>query len=130
MIIRSILLWASFLPLAFVNGGFREMILFQYVSEPIGQLISSILLCLLVFVVCYLFIHKIGIKNKTKCFQIGVLWILLTIIFETCLILVMGNPIEDVINAYNITTGNFWLLNVIFIGVVPYFSAKFKKIIN
>jgi hypothetical protein len=66
-------------------------------------------------------------NSKTYC-KIGVLWILLTVVFETALGYVMGNSFFDILRAYDIRTGNLWLIIVIFTGLMPYLVAKTKKI--
>ena len=39
----------------------------------------------------------------------------------------MGIGLNEIINSYNITTGNLWLIVVIFIGIVPLLIAKIRR---
>ena len=81
------------------------------------------------FIVSLIFIPRLGNGNIRTYLTIDIIWVLLTIIFETILGLFMGNPFKEIINAYNITTGNLWLIVVVFMGIVPLLVAKIKHII-
>jgi len=129
MLIKSILIWFSILPLAILNGGLRDKIIAHIIGIEYARPISALTLCLLIFLVSLLFIPKLGKGIRKDYIFMGLLWILLTIIFETGMNLSLGNSYEEIIATYNITTGNLWLLVVIFIGIVPYLTAKLKHII-
>ena len=129
MIKKSILIWSLIIPLAILNGALREGLIEPILGEKYANPISCLILCILIFIVSFIFIPKLGNGMKVVYIKIGILWVLLTIIFETILGLFMGNTIKEIIMAYNILTGNFWLIVVIFIGFIPLLIAKIKKIV-
>ena len=129
MIKKSILIWLSIIPLAILNGGFREKCLISWVGENYAEPISGFILCLLIFIVSLIFIPRLG-KGKPKIYwTMGGLWVALTIAVEIIIGLVMGNTMIALLKAYNITTGNLWLLVVLFTGITPWLVAKTKRII-
>jgi len=129
MLKKSILIWLSIIPLAILNGALREKLLINWFGEFCAELVSGIILCLLIFIVSLVSIPRLG-KGESKTYlKMGILWIVLTIIFETTFGLAIGNSFGELLNAYNITTGNLWLFIVIFIGVAPWLIAKIKRII-
>jgi len=129
MIKKSILIWLSIIPLAILNGAFRETFLIPWIGEFYAQIISGIYLCLLIFLISFIFIPKIGKGGEKTYLKIGVLWILLTIVFETILGLVTGMNFSEIFKAYDVTTGNLWFFVVLFTGVVPWLMAKVKRIV-
>jgi hypothetical protein len=129
MIKKSILIWLSIIPLAILNGGFRDAVLTPWLGENCSQPISGIILCLLVFIVSLIFIPRIGKGEPKTYWKIGILWVGLTLIFETFLGLALGNSFCEVLKAYDITTGNLWLFIVVFIGIAPWLIARIKRII-
>ena len=129
MVKKSFLIWLSIIPLAILNGGFREMFLTPKLGERCAQPISGIILLMLIFFVSFIFIPRIGNGSKKTYWKIGLLWVTLTIVFETSLGLTMGDSMTALLKAYDVTTGNLWLLIVLFIGIAPWFVAKIKKII-
>jgi hypothetical protein len=130
MIKKSLLIWLSIIPLAILNGGLRQVLLESWLGESCAQIVSGIILCLLIFTVSFIFIPRIGRGTaKTYCI-IGLLWVLLTIVFETGLGFLTGMNCTEVIKAYDVTTGNLWSLVVIFTGIAPWLVAKIRKLIN
>jgi len=129
MIKKSFFIWLAIIPLAFLNGGLREMVINPLIGEKYGQPISGVLLCLFVFVLCWFGISRIGRGTAKTYWIIGLLWMLLTVLFETGFFLLAGETFAELVNAYDITTGNLWSLCVLFIGIVPWLSAKAKKMI-
>jgi hypothetical protein len=129
MIKKSLLIWLAIIPLAILNGGLREMVLNPLMGEKYGLPISAISLCLIVFVLCWFCIPRIG-RGATKTYWvIGLWWMLLTVLFETCFGLLTDDTFAELVKAYDITTCNFWLLCVLFTGIAPWLSAKTRKLI-
>ncbi len=126
MLAKSLLIWLSIIPLAILNGGLRENIIEPLIGEKYANPVSGIILCLLIFAVALIFIPRLGSGSKKTYLKMGLLWILLTIVFETAFGLLLGNKLSEILQAYNIATGNLWLVVVIFIGVVPLLVAKIK----
>jgi hypothetical protein len=129
MLKKSILIWFSIIPLAILNGGLRDYVTTHLISETYSRPISGITLCGLIFIVSFIFIPKLGKGLKKTYIKVGILWVLLTIIFETFMGLGQGETFDKIINQYNITTGNLWLIVVIFVGIVPSIVAKMRRII-
>ena len=129
MIKKSILIWLSIIPLAILNGGFRDVFLTPLLGESCAQPVSGIILILLIFIVSFIFIPRIGKGTPKTYWKIGILWVALTIVFETILGLAIGNTLTELLKAYDITTGNLWLLIVIFTGIAPWIVAKIKQIV-
>jgi len=129
MIKKSIFIWLSIIPLAILNGGLREAVLSPRLEENCAQIVSGLILLLLIFFVTLIFIPRIGKGEQKMYWKIGLLWIALTVIFETVLGLAMGNSLGDLLKAYDITTGNLWLIIVVFTGVVSWLTAKIRRII-
>jgi len=129
MIKKSLFIWLALIPLAILNGGLREMVINPLMGAEYGQPISCFSLCLLLFVLCWFFIPKIGRGTAKTYLIIGLLWIALTVLFETCLELLTGNTFVGVLKTYDITSGNLWLLVVLFTGIAPWLTAKTRKLI-
>jgi hypothetical protein len=126
---KSILIWLSIIPLAILNGGLREAVLTPRLEESCAQIVSGLILLLLIFLVTLIFIPRIGKGEQKTYWKIGLLWILLTLVFETVLGVAMGDSFGNLLRAYDITTGNLWLIIVVFTGVVPWLTAKVRRII-
>ena len=128
-ILRSLLVWVLIIPLAILNGGFRDKVLMSWLGEQAALPVSGILLCILILIVTVLLLHKL-VKGDSKIYcTIGIVWVFFTIGVEFVIGSIMNNSIEEMLSAYDITTGNLWLLVVIFTGFSPWLSPKIRKII-
>ena len=129
MIKKSLLIWLTIIPLAILNGALREIAINPLVGEKYGQPLSGVTLCLIIFIVCWLCIPRIGKGTAKTYWIIGICWLILTVLFETCFGLLTGNTFAELIKAYDITTGNLWSLVVLFVGIAPWLTVKTRKLI-
>ncbi len=129
MLIKSLLIWLSIIPLAILNGLLREKVIIPLVGVEDGLPISAILLCLLILIISLIFIPRIGIGMEKTYWQIGLLWLLLTVTFETVFGLLQGDTILELVKTYDITSGNLWLLVVLSTGIAPWLAAKTRELI-
>lgn len=128
LVLKSMLVWLGIIPLAILNGGLRETVLLPTLGK-IALPISGILLSAMVFLLTYLLLPRLGTGTRATYVTIGVVWVLATIIFEFALGFAMGDSLTTMLTAYNISTGNLWLLVVLFTGCAPWLTAKAKKMI-
>lgn len=128
-ILKSLLVWVLIIPLAILNGGLREQVLVPLLGEQAAFPISGILLCILIFLVAILLLHRFVRGDGKEYIIIGVVWLILTIGIEFVIGMKMNLSMKEMLSAYDITTGNLWLLVVLFTGVVPWLCAKIRKII-
>lgn len=106
-----------------MNGGLREKIITPALGMSYALPISGILLCLMIF------IPRLGKETKNIYIKMGLLWLFLTILLEAVLGIAMGNTFNEMLNAYNVSTGNLWSIIVLFTGITPYLVAKIRHII-
>ena len=128
LIAKSLLIWISITPLAILNGALRQLVLIPALGRSLAFPISGILLSLCIFAVSYLFIPRLGKAPKAAYVKMGLVWVAATIVFETIVSIFEGLSFGEMLQAYNILTGDLWLLIVIFIGFVPRIVARLRKL--
>jgi hypothetical protein len=99
MIKKSLLIWLAIIPLAILNGGLREILINPLIGEKYAQLLSGILLCLIIFVLCWFCIPRIGKGTAKTYWIIGLWWIILTVLFETGFGLLIGDTFAELVKA-------------------------------
>lgn len=124
-ILHSFLLWLSFIPFAIGNGMFREAILVPYIGGY-ALPVSGILFIAYIFAVTYIFIPKMHLQQKQQAVLIGVFWMCLTISFEFLFGWSIGKSTSMLIEGYDITTGNLWILIVLTMGITPWIMYTCK----
>ena len=127
MIKKSIFIWLLIIPLGILNGALREKILVPLIGAEYALPVSGIILCILIFMVSFIFIPRLGNGTSETYWRMGFLWLVLTLIFETGLGFLMGKTFGEILKAYDITTGNLWLLVVIMTGCMPRLVALARR---
>ena len=84
------------------------------------------MLCGIIFIVAYFFL-KLKDWSYKKCYLIGLIWLVLTICFETIFGLAIGESLNTIIDNYNISAGNLWLVVVVFTGFTPVIVKSIKN---
>ena len=109
--LSAVLIWIMIIPIAILNGGFRE-----YVLAELGMLalpLSGIILSICIFCIAYFFVPKIRNCYKKDYYIFGVIWFVLTNLFDLFVYIMDGGGFADLLHSYNISTGNTWLLVVL-----------------
>lgn len=121
----AFLIWVMIIPIAILNGGFRE-----YVLVKLGMFarpLSGIILSVCIFVVAYLLVPKIKNCAKRDYILFGVMWFILTNLFDLSSYIKNGEGFAGLIQAYNIFTGNTWMLVVLSALLSPMLVMKIKE---
>ena len=123
--VMAVLIWIMIIPIAILNGGFRE-----YVLVHLGILarpLSGIILSICIFVVAYFLVSKIKYCTKRDYMIFGVIWFVLTNLFDLSMYIMDGEGFVDLLKSYNILTGNTWFLVVLTSLFAPITVMKIRK---
>lgn len=122
----AFLIWVMIIPIAILNGGFRE-----YVLVNLGVLarpLSGIILSACIFAVSWFLVPKIKNCEKRDYIIFGVMWFILTNLFDLTAYIKSGEGFSGLLRSYNILTGNTWLLVVLTALLSPMAVLKMRKI--
>ena len=110
-ILKSLLVWVCFIPVAILNGGLREHVLARALGEKWALPLSGIILSACIFLITWLLLPRTMKALSAKdSLRIGICWVFLTIAFEFVSGLAGGSTITELLAAYNPLIGNLWLL--------------------
>jgi hypothetical protein len=126
-----ILWWFAFPFVGIFNGTLRELTYKKFVGDLPAHQISTATGIILFGIVFYFIFNKWKIESLKNTIWIGVIWLVLTILFEFGFgHYVMGNSWEKLFHDYNLTEGRVWSLFLIWTLVAPvvfYKSLNSKK---
>lgn len=94
--------------------------------EMLALPISGIILSLCIFLVAYLFVPKIKNCKKRDYILFGVMWFVLTNLFDLSAYIRSGEGFAGLLQSYNILTGNTWILVVLSALISPILVMKIK----
>jgi len=113
--------------IAILNGTARDLWYKNHVGELLGHQISTISLIILFSIYIWFILKKYPPKSNKQSIHIGVLWLILTLIFEFGFGTLQGNSLKHMLNEYNVLEGRIWVLVPIWIFIAPYLFFKIKK---
>ena len=130
MILKSLALWLAIIPLAIINGLFREKVLIPSFGAVPGRAGSG---CLLAGIVVAFTTATIGWIPRTDALGylgIGIGWAILTVGFEFGFgHFVAKKSWASLTEAYKVKGGELWSLVLLVVAVSPYLAAKIRGFI-
>ncbi len=128
MIRRAFAVWILLLVLAILNGGIRETLLAPRFGEPAGHVLSTIVLCALIFLVSFLCIRWIGPAGPRDPWMVGLFWVVFTVAFEFLAgHFVFGRSWERLLADYHVTEGRIWILVLAADVLAPPWAARLRS---
>ena len=122
--LKAIGIWFLIIPVAILSGALRESVLNKLgnISLPL----SGIILSICIFLVAYLLIPKIKNCKRKDYIIFGIIWFILTNLFDLLMYISEGENFLALINSYNFMSGNLWILVCITSLISPIVVYKLK----
>ena len=125
LFLKSFGIWLILAVSAIVVATFRVGVLLPQFGEQTAHQLGTILYLIVQFIIIYLFIRKIRIKDVKTLLGIGIFWVVITIIFEFVFgHYVMGHSWQKLFADYNLFNGRLWILVLINNLIAPIISRK------
>jgi hypothetical protein len=123
-------IWICILFLAILNGIAREKLWAPLVGKQLALPLSGLLLSAVIFSVTLLLLPVLGVLAPKQYWRIGFMWLGLTVLFEFFFgRFILGNAWEQILEAYNVFSGNLWVVALLATAVSPYLAARLRGFI-
>jgi hypothetical protein len=128
-IVRATATWLMFIPIAFINGAIRELILKRYMAELAAHMASCFMISLAIIAAGYFMLRRFASGTGDRTLWItGAIWVFMTILFEFFFgHYISGISWETLLHDYNLVQGRLWSLVLAAIFITPIGT---KKIVN
>ena len=95
-ILKSLLIWLCFIPVAVLNGGLREYVLVKMIGDKWALPVSGIILSVCIFLITLALLPR-AIKACTSkdCWLTGICWAVMTVVFELAAVAAGSNTAEE-----------------------------------
>ncbi len=115
--------WFLLLVIAVASGGLRTSFLQPALGELRAHQAGTLIVCVVFAALIAWFTHAAALTPR-QAIPIGVLWVIMTVAFETGMVRVwMGRPWSDVFADYNLLKGRIWPLVLLTLLVAPCIAA-------
>lgn len=127
MLLRAIIVWLGLMVLAILNGTVRQYGIIPFTGERAGHWISTVMLCGLILGATYLAWNRLAPRNMADAWEIGILWLALTMAFEFLAgHFLFKRPWAQLFADYDILNGRIWVLVLIITLIAPRIMAHWR----
>lgn len=127
MLLKYGIAWLGMIIFAIINGTIREILYKPYVGELLAHQIATVVLLLIFTAYFWLLVSYWPIESGTTAWEIGLLWVLLTLAFEFGAgRFIFGNPWSKLLHDYNLLAGRIWVLIPLWVLIAPYVLSRIK----
>jgi hypothetical protein len=120
MSLRLILWWMPMIVIAIANGTLRQFVLLKYMDELKAHQLSTIILIVFCAVYLWFVFPGMQIGQGRQALMTGLLYVILTIIFEFGLGRMNNRSWDLLLQDYHIFKGRIWPLFLLALLVLPY----------
>jgi hypothetical protein len=129
ILIKSVSVWLLILLAAVGNGVFRDLVMTPKLGDPVARAISCFTLSVLIVLITWVFITRLGISVKSQLWSVGWFWLALTLAFEFLFgHYVGGKSWMALFQDYNIMEGRLWILVLVTTLSAPALAGRLRKI--
>jgi hypothetical protein len=130
VVLKCAAVWASFIPIAILNGLLREKCLVPLLGHRLALPLSGISGAVLFFLLAFFSLPWLGQLKPHHYRLMGMAWLAMTVLFEFLFgRLVAHKSWGELLQAYDLSTGNLWLLVLLMIAVAPLLAAKLRGLV-
>ena len=127
LLLRSVAVWLVVIAAETVHGVLRGLLLVPLVGDLTARQIGVPIGTLIILAVASLCIWWIGVRTKLQLLGVGVLWVVLTVLFEIGLgRFVLGLPWERIAEDYDPARGGFLGIGLLVMAVSPLLAARLR----
>ena len=125
--IRYVLVWIPMLAIAVANGALRQLVFVKGLSEPHAHQLSTLTGAIFIGAFIWFIIRKWPPSSGEHALLIGLVWVFLTIIFESSIGLsIQHRTILQVLHEYNLFAGRVWVLMLVWLAVAPWLFFRLR----
>lgn len=126
MITKSILFWFPMIVIAFGNALLRESVFSKSMSAFHAHQWSTVTLMILCALYAWFVFPNLKIDEVRQAWTVGLIWVVLTVLFEFILGRSTGKSWQALLEQYNILAGRIWLLFLIWLLLLPALCLRLK----
>lgn len=127
--LRTVAVWILIIAAETVHGIFRTIFIVPMLRDFHARQFSVFTGCILIFTVAYFLTSWIGAKSKNQLLAVGILWVVLTVLFEVVLgRFVLELSWERITEDYDLSRGGLLGFGLLFMAITPILVARLRRI--
>jgi hypothetical protein len=121
---KAFAVWLLIVIAESVHGIIRQLFVAPLIGDLPARQIGIPVGSVIIFAIAWACIRWIGARSFVEQLWVGLLWVVLTVIFEFSLGTALGYSMERMLSDYNVASGGFMSLGLLFMLFAPALVAK------
>ena len=127
---KYLLFWFPMLVIAIANGMLREFVFKKYLNDLQAHQLSTLTLLLFFGGYIAFIIYKFPPASLQQSILIGLVWLVMTLVFEFGFGLYRGDSFKSLLADYNLLQGRLWVLIPLWVLIAPYIFNRIFHSLN
>lgn len=129
--LKAIIVWLVFIIAESINGTVRMFWLVPLLGDVNAHQISFIMGSLLILAIATISIKWLHASRTSQLIKVGLLWLLLTVVFEIVLgRFILGYSWQRIAADYNLLQGGLMPIGLVFLVLSPVIATKIRSFID
>ena len=125
--LRYVLIWLVMLVVAIANGALRQLTFGRHLPELRAHQLSSLIGSVVMGAFIWFVIAAWPPASGRQAILIGLVWLGLTVAFETSMGLARHHPLSRVLADYNLRAGRVWVLFLLWLALAPWLFFRAQR---
>jgi len=118
---QSLAMWLVLAVAMFANGTVRVLVLQPRLGEGLARQVATLSGIAIVLALTLPFVRRLARPGAGDLLKVGVLWLVLTLLFEFGMGWISGASWETMLADYDVSRGRLWPLALLVILLAPWF---------
>lgn len=128
LLLRGTAVWLLIIAAETVHGVARGLLFVPLVGDLRARQVGVFVGSVIIFAIAYLTIRWIRSSKPNQLLCLGVIWVVLTVVFEAGLGSVTGLSTERIVSDYDPRAGGMMAFGLLFMFFTPYLAARLRKL--
>jgi hypothetical protein len=129
--LKAIIVWFVFIVAESINGTVRMFWLVPLLGEIRAHQISFMMGALLILAIATIFIKWLHTSKTSELIKVGLLWLLLTVVFEIVLgRFILGYSWQRIAADYNLLQDGLMPMGLVFLVLSPVIATRLRNFID
>jgi hypothetical protein len=127
IILKSIVIWLGFILAESLNGAVRMVWLIPVLGDPLAHQVSFGIGSVLIVAIATVLIPWLHVSHRSQLLTIGVLWSLLTVVFEILLgYFILDYSWQQIVVDYNLLKGGLMPIGLVLMMFSPFIATTIR----
>ena len=125
--VRAVIVWLLIMLLESIHGTLRTLYLEPWLGSFRARQVSVFTGCVIILAVTLIFVRWMNATSRAALIRIGVVWVILTLIFEFAVVgPMLGLSWNRMMEDYDLSRGGLMIFGLLFMLFAPNIAARIR----